>query len=74
MNKIRVFLQGKQKQTLMVWLAVYPIITGLAWMLEPVLQPLQLPFRTLILSGLMVPIMVYGAMPLINSLLSRNKS
>jgi antibiotic biosynthesis monooxygenase (ABM) superfamily enzyme len=74
MNKIRVFLQGKQKQTLMVWLAVYPIITGLAWMLEPVLQPLQLPFRTLILSGLMVPIMVYGAMPLINSLLGRNKS
>lgn len=59
---------GKQKQTVLVWLAVYPIITGLVWILEPVLSGMAMPLRTLLLSMLMVPIMVYIAMPLINML------
>ncbi|MEM6821158.1 MAG: hypothetical protein AAF558_04295 [Verrucomicrobiota bacterium] len=57
---------GKQKQVLLIWLAAYPTITGLVWILDPVLSEVAIPVRTLILSALMVPIMVYGATPLIN--------
>lgn len=67
-RKLAFLWSGKQKQTVLVWLAVYPIITGLVWVLEPVLSSMILPMRTLLLSALMVPIMVYGAMPLINKL------
>ena len=74
MTRLQVFLHAKLQQTLLVWLAVYPIITALAWLLDPVLQPLQLPLRTLVLSALMVPIMVYGAMPLIHFLLQRKQA
>ncbi len=68
LNILSFLWSGKQKQTFLVWLAVYPIITGLAWGLDPILKEMILPIRTLVLSGLMVPIMVYGAMPLINKL------
>ena len=69
MQTILSFLwSGKQKQTLLVWLAVYPTITGLVWALEPVLNHLAMPVRTLLLSSLMVPIMVYGAMPIIRKI------
>ena len=65
---------GKQKQTVLIWLAVYPIITGLVWALEPVLNDMSIPLRTLLLSVLMVPIMVYIAMPLIQTLSNQGKS
>lgn len=68
LNILSFLWSGKQKQAFLVWLAVYPIITGLVWALEPVLNEMILPMRTLVLSALMVPIMVYGAMPLINKL------
>ena len=67
MSKVASFLwSGKQKQVVLVWLAVYPIITILVWVLDPILAGLSLPLRTLLLSALMVPIMVYGAMPMIH--------
>ena len=54
---------NKHKQAVLTWAVVYPMITGLLIVLEPYVASLSLPFRTLILSALMVPAMVYVAMP-----------
>ncbi|MEM6454651.1 MAG: hypothetical protein AAF772_06120 [Acidobacteriota bacterium] len=45
------------------WLGVYPVLTAVAWLLDPVLADLPLALRTLAMSALMVPIMVYVVMP-----------
>lgn len=56
-------MRSQYKTTLLTWIVVYPIITGLLAILEPTLAGLPMPLRTLVLSSLMVPIMVYVAMP-----------
>ncbi len=47
-------------------MGVYPVLTAIALVLEPVLVGMPVPMRTLLMSALMVPIMVYGVMPLIS--------
>ncbi|WP_421979227.1 hypothetical protein [Roseibium sp.] len=54
---------GKHKMALITWLVVYPMITVLLAALEPVLSEAAMPLRTLVLSVIMVPAMVYGVMP-----------
>lgn len=54
---------SKHKMALITWLVVYPMITVLLAALEPVLSDVAMPLRTLVLSLIMVPAMVYGAMP-----------
>ncbi|MEO1086877.1 MAG: antibiotic biosynthesis monooxygenase, partial [Acidobacteriota bacterium] len=45
------------------WLGVYPVLTLIAWLFEPVLAGRPVALRTLVMSALMVPIMVYFVMP-----------
>ena len=54
---------NKHKMALITWLVVYPMITVLLAVLEPVLSDVAMPLRTLVLSLVMVPALVYGAMP-----------
>ena len=54
---------SRHRQALLTWLLVYPVITLLSAVLEPTLRGVPMPLRTLVLSGLMAPIMVYLAMP-----------
>ncbi|MEM1405030.1 MAG: hypothetical protein AAGG55_16965 [Pseudomonadota bacterium] len=54
------------RQGLVTWMVVYPTITTLLTILEPLLVGLAMPLRTLIVSGLMVTIMVGWAMPIAN--------
>ncbi|MEM8794565.1 MAG: hypothetical protein AAGE61_03275, partial [Pseudomonadota bacterium] len=54
---------SKTRMAFLTWIVVYPLITVLIMILEPVLAHLALPVRTLILTGIMVPVMVYFAMP-----------
>lgn len=54
---------NRHKMALLTWLVVYPMITVLLAVLEPVLSNAAMPLRTLVLSLVMVPAMVYGAMP-----------
>lgn len=56
-------MNQKLRQTFITWLVVYPMITGLLILLEPVVSSWALPFRTLLLSAIMVPLMVFWAMP-----------
>ena len=60
----------KNRIAILTWIVVYPLITGRLAILEPVLTGLPMPLRTLVLSALMVPIMVYLAMPAATSRLS----
>ncbi|MEM1433532.1 MAG: hypothetical protein AAGG11_05715 [Pseudomonadota bacterium] len=61
----------KQRQILVTWIVVYPMITTLFLVLEPVLNPLPVPLRTLVVSAVMVPTMVLWAMPFATKRLSR---
>jgi antibiotic biosynthesis monooxygenase (ABM) superfamily enzyme len=53
----------------MVWLAIYPAITVLQFLIGDVLVRLPLPLRTLILTGILVPLMVFVLLPLLRRLL-----
>jgi len=61
----------KHKTAILTWAVVYPLITTLLAVLEPLLGSLPMPLRTLILTVIMVPVMVYLAMPLASRLAGR---
>ena len=60
-------LGRRHRLALLTWAGVYPLLTVIALLLEPLLDglPLPLPLRTFATSAVMVPAMVYGLMPLI---------
>ena len=64
-------MNQKLRQTFVTWMVVYPLITGLILLLEPVVSSWALPLRTLLLSSIMVPLMVFWAMPFGTGLLHR---
>ncbi len=53
------------KQSLLTWIAIYPVITLLLWLLGPAIAGLPLMVRTLILTVILVPAMVAVLMPLL---------
>lgn len=54
---------SRHRMALVTWLVVYPMITSLLAVLEPILGNLAMPLRTLVLTSIMVPAMIYVAMP-----------
>ena len=50
----------------MIWIAVMPILTVLNVLLRDVIVDLPVVTRTLILVSIAVPIVVYGAMPVLH--------
>lgn len=58
---------NRHKLALLTWLIVYPLITALIALLEPLLGGLALPLRTAALTAIMVPALVYLAMPFATS-------
>ncbi len=54
---------SRNQIALVTWAVAYPLITSLLLALEPLVGELALPLRTLDLTALMVPIMVYWAVP-----------
>lgn len=53
------------RRALLTWLAVYPTITAAFVLLGPYLGHLPLALRTLVMTGLVVPVVVYALMPLL---------
>ncbi len=51
------------RTAVVTWLVAYPIITFLLATLEPVVVGWPMPLRALLLSAIMVPIMVFWALP-----------
>ncbi|MFI6154833.1 hypothetical protein ACIBCA_19325 [Kitasatospora sp. NPDC051170] len=53
------------RRALLTWLAVYPSITAAFLLLGPYLGGLPVPLRTLAMTAVVVPVVVYGVMPLL---------
>jgi len=62
-KKIASQVLSRNQTALLTWAFAYPLITSLLLILEPLVRDLALPLRTFILTALMVPIMVYWALP-----------
>ncbi|NUW37019.1 hypothetical protein HTZ77_37300 [Nonomuraea sp. SMC257] len=52
-------------RALLTWLAVYSMIMAVQSLLGGVLAPLPMPLRTLIVTGIVVPTVVYLLMPVL---------
>ncbi|MCC6582161.1 MAG: hypothetical protein IT271_00515 [Chitinophagales bacterium] len=59
------------KFAVMVWIAIYPSITLVSLILSPVLIKLPIPLRTLVLTLILVPLMVFIIMPFLQKLLAK---
>jgi len=53
----------------MVWLAIYPTITLVTFLIGDYIKQLPLPLKTLLLTGILVPLMVFILLPLLRKLL-----
>lgn len=58
-------------QAIISWVFVYPLITLLIFLLDPLIGEWALPSRTLLLSTLMVGLMTYGPLSRLNTALSQ---
>ncbi len=56
----------RYKQAVITWLAVYPALTATLAMLGPLMETWPLPMRTLLVTLLLVPVVVYVIVPLLN--------
>lgn len=55
---------NRHKLSLLLWIGIYPTITGVLSVLLPILQPrYPLPIITLIVTVIVVPLMNYAVMP-----------
>lgn len=57
---------SKHKTAFLIWLAIYPTINLIMWLLGDFLGSLPLPLRTLVMTLILVPLMVYVLLPLVN--------
>jgi antibiotic biosynthesis monooxygenase (ABM) superfamily enzyme len=53
-----------------VWLAIYPTITLVLWLAGPQIASWPLPLRTFLITGVVVPLMVFVLLPVIQRLLA----
>lgn len=61
----------KWKVALLIWLFIYPTITGLFALLGPMMVSWPPYCRTLLLTLILVPLMVFVALPFIHKSFSR---
>lgn len=49
----------KWKFAVMVWLAIYPTITFVSYLIRDVIKEWPLPLKTLLMTGILVPTMIF---------------
>jgi antibiotic biosynthesis monooxygenase (ABM) superfamily enzyme len=59
---------ARWKMTLILWMMVYPAITGLGLALNPLLKDRSIALRNFVATGIFVPMMVYGGVPVARKL------
>ena len=59
----------KWKFAIMVWLAIYPAITLLTFLIGDYIKNLPLPLKTLIMTGILVPLMVFVLLPILRKVM-----
>jgi antibiotic biosynthesis monooxygenase (ABM) superfamily enzyme len=58
------------KTAVVIWLAIYPSITLLLWLAGPRIGGWALPVRTLVVTAVLVPWMVFVVLPALQRLLA----
>lgn len=61
----------KWKTALVIWIAIYPALTILVALFGEHLMRLPLALRTLVMTGILVPLLVFVLVPALNKLLGR---
>jgi antibiotic biosynthesis monooxygenase (ABM) superfamily enzyme len=56
----------RYKLAVLVWIGLYPLLTALSYLTAPLLAEFPIPVRTLALSLILVPIMIFVLIPSIN--------
>lgn len=56
------------KNALLVWIAIYPSISLLSYLAGPWLATLPLLLRTLVLTAVLVPLLVFALLPALHRL------
>lgn len=60
------------KLAVIIWIAIYPTITLLFFVLEPILQQITImPFKTLLLTLIVVPLMVFVLLPFLHKVFAK---
>jgi antibiotic biosynthesis monooxygenase (ABM) superfamily enzyme len=59
----------KWKFAVMVWLAIYPTIIIVSLLIGDSIKNLPLPVKTLIMTGILVPLMVFVLLPILRKVL-----
>ncbi len=59
----------KWKFAVIVWLTIYPAITLLTFLIGYYIKNLSLPIKTLIMTGILVPLMVFVLLPLLRKII-----
>jgi antibiotic biosynthesis monooxygenase (ABM) superfamily enzyme len=60
----------KWKFAVMVWLAIYPTITFVSYLIGDIIKEWPLPLKTLLMTGILVPTMVFVLLPILRKLLT----
>ena len=64
-------MHNKHKRAFLVWLAIYPLVTLLFYLLGDILLLVPLPLRTLVLTLIAVPLMSYLILPFYQKLFAK---
>jgi antibiotic biosynthesis monooxygenase (ABM) superfamily enzyme len=59
----------KWKFAIIVWLAIYPTITLVSYIIGDAIKSWPLPLKTLLMTGILVPLMVFILLPFLRKLL-----
>ncbi|MEM9013429.1 MAG: hypothetical protein AAGE18_19600 [Pseudomonadota bacterium] len=63
LRRVLARLPARHRLPLLTWVGVYPVLTLLALVVEPLLGDASTALRTFVMSAIMVPVMVYAVMP-----------
>jgi antibiotic biosynthesis monooxygenase (ABM) superfamily enzyme len=66
MENAQPVLPKRWKVALLIWVFIFPFITFVPAVLRPILAPLEMWQRALVMSLLLVPIMVYFYLPFLH--------
>ncbi|MEM7139231.1 MAG: antibiotic biosynthesis monooxygenase [Myxococcota bacterium] len=62
---------ARWKIAITTWIAIYPTITLLLLLVDDTLAPLPIAIRTLLLTGMLVPLMTFALMPFLSQVMRR---
>ena len=59
----------KWKFAVMVWVAIYPTITLVTYLIGDYIKNFALPIKTLIMTGILVPLMIFVLLPILRKVM-----